>query len=138
MSGRILAIDYGLKRVGIAVTDPLKIIANPLTTVDNPKLFDFLKEYFQKETVELIVVGEPFSESGAIQEMQIEVKQFANKLKQIFPNMPIAFEDERYTSRMAQQSMIAFGVKKSKRKDKKMLDCMSAALILQSYLEKNS
>ncbi|MCO6494162.1 MAG: Holliday junction resolvase RuvX [Bacteroidetes bacterium] len=135
---RILSIDYGLKRVGIAVTDPLKIIAKPLETIDNHKIFDFLKSYLQKEEVELIVVGDPRSESGELQQMQIEVKQFVNKLKQIFPNIPVVFEDERYTSRMAQQSLIDFGVKKSKRKDKKILDTVSAALILQSYLERHS
>ena len=134
---RILAIDYGLKRVGIAVTDPLKMMALPLTTVDNFKLFDFLKEYITKENVELFVVGFPYTESGEKQAMQAEVKQLCNKLKQVFPLIPNVFEDERYTSRMAQRSMIDMGMKKSKRKDKKMLDTMSAAIILQSYLDKN-
>jgi putative Holliday junction resolvase len=132
---RILAIDYGLKRVGIAVTDPLKIIAQPLTTVDNKELIAFLKDYFNKESVELIVIGFPETNSDDITFMQTEVKALKNKLNQIFPTIPTAFEDESYTSQNAAKSMIEIGMKKSKRRDKRLLDTMSASLILQRFLE---
>jgi len=137
VSGRVIAIDYGLKRVGIAVTDPLRIIAKPLTTVENSEIERFLKEYIAKENVSVIVLGEPYSESGELQQMQIEVHKFAKKLQALFPQLSIVFEDERYTSRIAQRSLVEMGMKKSKRKDKKLLDTVSAALILQTYLEKH-
>jgi putative holliday junction resolvase len=135
---RLLAIDYGLKRVGIAVTDPLQIIAHPLTTVENAKFYEFIKDYVSKEEVEAFVIGEPFTLSGGSQEILIAVKQCANKLKQLFPTIPIHFQDERYTSQMAMEAMIMSGVKKSKRRDKKNLDTISAAIILQAFMEQNN
>lgn len=134
--GRILAIDLGTKRTGIAVTDTLKILANPLQTVETSKLTDFLQDYFKKEDVETIVLGYPIHLDGNPNEMTPRVISLKDRLSKLFPEKKIVFVDERYTSKMAMQSMIAMGSKKKDRKEKAgNLDKVSAAIILQSYLE---
>lgn len=133
---RILAIDYGKKRTGIAVTDPLQIIASGLTTVETPKLFDFLKNYFQSEDVEMVVVGFPFQlENSRTAHSVPLIEAFIEKFKKTFSDLPIVKEDEHFTSKMATQAMIDGGVKKMKRRDKALVDKISAAIILQSYME---
>jgi putative Holliday junction resolvase len=132
--GRILAIDYGTKRVGIAVTDPLKIIASSLTTVHANEILAFLTDYSQKEEIELIVVGLPKQMDGQASDSEIHIAQFLKKLKQSLPLIPVVRYDERYTSKMAFQTLIDAGYKKKQRQDKKLLDSVSATLILQGYL----
>ncbi len=134
--GRILAIDYGKKRTGIAVTDPLQIIASGLTTVDTINNLSFLKDYIKKEDVETIVIGYPFKlENTKTAHSLPLIDGFIKKLKKSFPYIPIVREDEHFTSKMAVQAMIDGGVKKMKRRDKALIDKISAALILKSYLE---
>lgn len=132
--GRILAIDYGTKRVGIAVTDPLKIIASALDTIHAKDIIDYLMGYVKKEDVELIVVGLPKQMDGQASESEVHIAQFLKKLNQSIPNIPVVRYDERYTSKMAFQTLIDAGYKKKQRQDKKLLDSVSATLILQSYL----
>ncbi|WP_242131826.1 Holliday junction resolvase RuvX [Aestuariivivens marinum] len=132
--GRILALDYGLKRTGIAVTDELQIIASGLTTVDTEKLLLFLQDYLDKEKVDLFLVGEPKQMDNTPSESEALIKPFLVKLTEQFPNIPIKRVDERFTSKMAFQTMIDSGVKKKQRKNKALLDEISATLILQSYL----
>ncbi len=132
---RILAIDYGKKRVGLAVTDPLQIIAGRLTTIPSHTLLDFLKEYFQKEKVEKVVVGYPKQLNNEASEAVRYINPFLKKFQQIYPEMQLEIIDERFTSKIAFQTMITGGVKKEKRKDKAMVDGISATIILQSYLE---
>ena len=134
MSGRILAIDYGTKRCGIAVTDTLQIIANPLTTVPTQELLTFLGNYFEKEKVVTVVVGEPIPDEGAISKVEIQIKIFLKKFKEKFPTMPVEREDERMTSRMAHQTLRDGGAKKKTRQNKELVDAISAAIILQSYM----
>jgi putative holliday junction resolvase len=131
---RILAIDYGLKRTGIAVTDPLKIIATGLTTIESPKLISFLKEYFKKEEVELILMGEPKNWDESDTHATPLVRKIVEKLKKEFPNMPIKLVDERYTSKMASSAIIDMGLKKKQRQDKSLVDKVAATIILQEYL----
>ena len=131
---RILAIDYGTKRTGIAVTDPLQMFAQGLCTVATEEIFDFLKKYFEKETVEKIVVGYPIGLHDETTEHQIRVDAFIEKLNEKFPDKPIDREDERYTSKMATQTLIQSGVKRMKRRNKALIDEVSATIILQSYL----
>ncbi|WMI65616.1 Holliday junction resolvase RuvX [Aestuariibaculum sp. YM273] len=131
---RILAIDYGMKRTGIAVTDELQIIASGLTTVNTKELLSFLKEYTSKEDVELFVVGEPKQMNNTASESEVLIVPFLEKLKKQFPNIPIYRVDERFTSKMAFQTMIDSGLKKNQRKNKALVDEISATLILQSYL----
>ena len=133
--GRILAIDYGQKRVGIAVTDELKIIANGLTTVSSGEILEFLKTYLSKETVELFLVGEPKQMDSTPSESSKFIEPFVKKLAQTFPDIPIKRVDERFTSKMAFQSMIDRGLKKKDRQNKAMIDKISATIMLQSYLE---
>ncbi len=133
--GRILAIDYGKKRTGIAVTDTLQIIANGLATIPTHELEKFLADYTQKEDVELFVVGLPTQTNGQPSENQARVKQFVEKLKNKFPNIPTIFHDERFTSVLAHQAIIESGIKKKKRQDKGLVDEISATIILQSYME---
>jgi putative Holliday junction resolvase len=134
--GRILAIDFGTKRTGIAVTDPLKILANPLEMVETPKLIDFLTSYFKKEEVETIVLGFPKHLDGNPNEMTPKVLSLKDRLSKLFPDKKLVLVDERFTSKMAMQSMIAMGSKKKDRIEKAgNLDKVSAAIILQSYLE---
>jgi len=136
---RILSIDYGAKRCGIAVTDPLQIIASGLTTVNTPKLLDFLKNYFEKENVETVVIGYPQKlDNERTPDSLPLIKNFIKKFKKKYPDMPIEKEDEHFTSKMAVNAMIEGGVKKMKRRNKALVDKISAALILQSYLERNS
>jgi len=131
---RILAIDYGLKRTGIAVTDELQIIASGLTTVNTKDLLVFLKDYTSKEQVELLLVGEPKQMNNTASESEALILPFLDKLEKQFPNIPIKRVDERFTSKMAFQTMIDSGLKKNQRKNKVLIDEISATLILQSYL----
>lgn len=133
--GRILAIDYGKKRTGIAVTDVAKIIANGLTTVPTHELLAFLKEYIQKEDVERVVIGLPVQTNGQPSENQKRVKDFANRFKKLFPDMSVDFYDERFTSVLAHRAMVDGGLGKKKRQDKALVDEISATIILQSYME---
>ena len=134
--GRILSIDYGTKRVGIAVTDPLKIIANGLTTVQTKDALEFLKKYLSKENVECIVVGEPKNMDNTPSESAKETNLFVTMLKKNFPVIPIERMDERFTSKIAFQTLLQSGIKKKeRRKNKGLVDEISATIILQSYLE---
>lgn len=132
---RIMAIDYGGKRTGLAVTDPLQIIANGLTTVDTKDLFPFLKEYFLKEPVELVLIGDPKNWDDTDTHATPLVKKFTVKFKKDFPNIPFKMVDERYTSKMAKQAMLDMGMKKKQRQNKKLVDEIAAAIILQEYME---
>lgn len=132
---RILSVDYGKKRTGLAVTDPLQIIANGLVTVATSKLFDFLKDYISKEEVELIVVGRPLQLNGQPSENLARVEQFVNRWRKAMPEVPIEYYDERFTSVLAQQAIIVGGVKKkTRREDKGLVDEVSATIILQDYM----
>ena len=132
--GRILAIDFGVKRTGIAVTDEMQIIASGLTTVASEHLLEFLKDYISKEKVELFVIGEPKQMNNQASESEIHIQKFIEKLAKDIPNTPIKRVDERFTSKMAFQTMIESGLKKNQRKNKALVDEISATLILQSYL----
>lgn len=133
---RILAIDYGLKRTGIAVTDPLQIIASGLTTIESPKLIAFLKDYFSKEAVELIIIGEPKNWDDTDTHATPLVKKIVEKIKKAFPTMPLKMVDERYTSKMASQAMIEMGLKKKQRQNKALVDEIAATIMLQEYLQR--
>ena len=136
--GRILSIDYGRKRTGLAVTDPLKIIANGLTTIPSHQVKDWIRAYLSNETVEAIVVGYPLGTDGLSSETaRIYVDPFVNTLRKAFPSIPIVLEDERYTSKIAFQTMIDAGLKKKDRQNKETIDTVSATLILQSYLARS-
>ena len=134
--GRIVAIDYGTKRVGIAVTDTLQIIANGLTTIETPKIMSFLKDYIQQEPVESFVVGEPANWDGSPTHASAPANRFVAQLRKAFPDLPVYREDEQFTSKMAMQTLIDSGVRKKKRRDKALLDKVSATIILQSYMER--
>ena len=136
--GRILAIDYGRKKTGLAVTDPLKIIATGLDTVPSHTLMDFLKNYLKKEKVELFVIGYPRRMSGELSESVKYIDPFIKKLKKTFPDIDLKLADERFTSKMAFQSMIDGGLKKEARKNKALVDKISATIILQSFLEQQN
>jgi len=131
---RILAIDYGKKRTGIAVTDNLQIIASGLTTVPTEELFIFLKEYTNNEEVELFLIGEPKQMDNTISESEALISPFIVELKKLFPTIPVKRIDERFTSKMAFQTMIESGLKKKQRQNKALVDEISATIILQSYL----
>lgn len=133
--GRILAIDYGRKRTGIAVTDPLQLIANGLCTVKSAELLSFLETYFQKEEVETVVIGYPKTLQNTPSESIRYINPFLQQLTKKFPKLHIVQFDERFTSRMAFQTMIDSGIGKQKRQDKALVDKISATIILQSYLE---
>ena len=133
--GRILAIDYGRKRCGIAVTDPLKIIANGLETIATHKLMEFLKNYMSREQVELIVIGKPMQLNGQPSESMRYITPFVNRLRKEMPDMPIEMVDERFTSTIAHQAMIDGGMKKSDRRDKARVDSIAASIILNDYLQ---
>lgn len=133
--GRILAIDFGIKRTGIAVTDELKLIASGLTTVPTKDLMVFLEEYIAKEKVDELIVGEPKHADGKPLSIEKNITYFIEDFKEKFPGISVKREDERYTSKMAFQSMIDGGLKKKKRRDKAMIDKVSATLILQAYLQ---
>ena len=136
--GRILAIDYGTKRVGIAVTDAEKIIANPLTTVPTKDIITYLNRYLQMEEVEAIVVGMPRDLFNNDSHSTQAVKQFVNQLKRKFEAYPVHLHDERYTSKMALDAMIRSGSSKRDRRKKENIDKLSATIILQSYMEAQS
>jgi len=131
---RILSIDYGQKRTGLAVTDPLQIIAGGLATVSTSGLFDWLKAYLAKESVERIIIGEPKQTNGQPSENLARVQQFVNRWKKAFPEVPIEYYDERFTSVLAHQAMIDGGLKKKARQDKGLVDEISATIILEDYL----
>lgn len=132
---RILCIDYGLKRTGIAVTDPLKIIATGLTTIPSPELIKFLKDYFSKEEVELVIIGDPKNLDDSDTHATPLVNAMVKKLMKTFPSMRIRRVDERYTSKMASQAMIDMGLKKSQRRNKGLVDEIAATIMLQEYLQ---
>lgn len=133
--GRVLSIDYGKKRVGIAVTDPLKIIATRLTTVSADEIWEFLSGYFEREEVELVLVGYPRQLNNEPSEAIRYINPFLKKFSQIYKDIPVKLMDERFTSRMAFQTMIDAGLKKKDRQNKETIDGVSATIILQSYLE---
>lgn len=132
--GRILSIDYGKKRTGLAVTDPLKIIAGGLATVSTYELFDYLKSYVSRESVELIVVGDPKQTDGTPSENKARIVEFVNRWKRNFPQIPVVFYDERFTSVIAHRAMIDGGMKKKDRRDKGVVDEISAVIILEDYM----
>ncbi len=132
--GRIMAIDYGKKRTGIAVTDELQIIASGLTTVATETIFTFLKDYFSKEQVELIVIGEPKKLDNTPSDSEVLIAPFIEQFKKHFPEIPLDRIDERFTSKLALQTMIAGGLKKKQRRKKGLVDEISATIILQSFL----
>jgi putative Holliday junction resolvase len=131
--GRIMSIDYGNKRVGIAITDPLQIFASPLETVSSRELDNFITEYLKKETIEAFVVGYPVRMNNRPRDSVKYIDPFIAGLKKRFPEIPVHLVDERFTSHLAFRSMIEGGVKKEKRRDKQMIDKISASLILQSF-----
>ncbi|MBN2167143.1 MAG: Holliday junction resolvase RuvX [Marinilabiliaceae bacterium] len=133
--GRILAIDYGKKKCGIAVTDPLQIIANGLTTVVTKDLASFIDEYLKKETVEKIIIGHPLQNSGEESESLKFIKPFFKQISNKYPHLNVEWVDERFTSKLAFQTMIDGGLKKMDRRNKELIDKISATIILQSYLE---
>jgi len=132
---RILSIDYGAKRTGLAVTDPLKIIASGLTTVSTPDLFLYLKEYLKKEEVELFLVGEPRNLDDSPTDATLPARQCVKDLKKHFPKIPVKQVDERYTSKMAAKTLVDSGLRKKKRRNKALLDEISATIMLQEYLQ---
>ena len=131
---RILSIDYGKKRTGLAVTDPLQLIAGGLATVSTSTLFEYLTQYVAKEEVERIVIGEPRQPNGQPSENLERVKQFVNRWRKAMPQIPIEFYDERFTSELAHQAMLEGGLKKKARQDKALVDEISATIILQDYM----
>lgn len=133
--GRFLAIDYGQKRTGLAVSDTMKIIANGLTTVPSEQLLSFLKDYLAKEQVEVVVVGLPTQSNGQPSENQKRVRSFVQKFQQTFPHISVEWYDERFTSVLAQRAMIDGGLKKKARQNKALVDEISATIILQDYME---
>lgn len=133
---RILALDYGLKRTGIAVTDEMQMIASGLTTVDSPKAIDFLKDYFTKEKVERVLIGEPKQMNGLPSQSALIIEDFITKFTAQFPDMQLERVDERFTSKMAFQTMIDSGLKKKQRQDKALIDEISATIMLQDYLSR--
>ena len=136
--GRILAIDYGKKRVGLAVTDQMQIIASPLTTIPTAEIEGFLLDYTKKENVNELVVGYPVQMNNKPSESVKYINPFLKKLEKLFPDIPIHLADERFTSKLALRALIEGGVKKKVRRDKSMVDKISASLILSAFLEKRS
>ncbi|MDR2684026.1 MAG: Holliday junction resolvase RuvX [Prevotellaceae bacterium] len=132
---RLVSIDYGKKRTGIAVTDTLQLIANGLTTIETAELLPFFKEYLQKEEVEKIIIGYPKHLNNTPAEIVAEIEDFAKILKQNFSEIEIDFFDERFTSKLAFQTMLASGISQKQRKNKALIDKISATIILQNYLE---
>lgn len=132
--GRILALDYGSKRTGIAITDQLQLIASGLTTVATAQLMDFLKKYMADENVVLVLVGEPKQKDGTHPIIEAEIRQFLKQFEKTFPDLKVKRVDERCTSKMAFQTMIDSGLKKKQRQNKALVDEISATIILQEYL----
>jgi putative holliday junction resolvase len=135
--GRILSIDYGGKRTGLAATDPLKIIATGLCTVETPRLLAFLKDYFSKEQVELVIIGMPVNWDDSATHATPLVQKFIKDFQKNFPSIPIKEVDERFTSKLASQAMLQMGLKKKQRQNKAMIDEIAATIMLQEYLQHN-
>ena len=133
---RIVALDYGLKRTGVAVTDELQLIASGLTTIPTDELLKFLKQYLSEEKVEKIIVGEPLQMDGTPSESEALIQTFLKKMSAAFPDIRVERQDERFTSKMAFETMISGGLRKKQRRDKALVDEISATLILQSYLNR--
>jgi len=133
--GRLLAIDFGTKRIGLAETDPMQIIASALDVVDNKKIFEYLDAYFKREQVDEIIVGEPKQMDDTPSQSEQYIKPFIEELGKKYPNIPVKRFDERYTSKMAFQTMIDSGIGKKARRNKGLIDKISATIILQSYME---
>ncbi len=131
---RIIAIDYGTKRTGIAVTDELQLIASGLTTIATKELMPFLKKYFAEEDVQMMVIGEPKRMSGEPSDVEVDILRFRESVEKTFPTLKIVRQDERFTSKMAFQTMIDSGIGKKKRQNKALVDQISATIILQEYL----
>jgi len=136
--GRIIGVDYGLKRIGLAVTDPLQIFASPLITLNQEEFYIYINDYMKKNEVEAFVIGYPVQMNNKPSESITYINPFIKKLKKTFPEKYIYLADERFTSQMALKTMIAGGVKKKDRQDKSMVDKISASIILQSYLDTRS
>ncbi len=135
---RILSIDYGKKRTGVAVTDPLQIIANGLATVSTSERFDYLKKYTSQEQVERIVIGRPTQPNGQPSENLVRVEQFVNRWRKAMPEIPIEYYDERFTSVLAHQAILDSGIgKKARRENKGLVDEISATIILQDWMRAN-
>jgi putative Holliday junction resolvase len=135
--GRILSIEYGGKRTGLAATDPLKIIATGLCTVETPRLLAFLKDYFSKEQVELVIIGMPVNWDDSATHATPLVQKFIKDFQKNFPSIPIKEVDERFTSKLASQAMLQMGLKKKQRQNKAMIDEIAATIMLQEYLQHN-
>mgnify|MGYP003447435135 FL=1 len=133
--GRILAIDYGKKRTGLAVTDPPRITANPLLTIETKGLINWFQTYFEKEKVDIVVIGHPTQMNGEESESMNYIRPFIGNFKKLFPTIPITMYDERFTSVLAHQAMIAGGMKKKDRQDKAIVDKIAACIILEGYLD---
>ena len=133
--GRIMAIDFGTKRIGLAITDPLKIFASPLGTVSNAGFDSYIEGYLKKESVEAFVIGYPLQMNNTASESVRQLNPFIKKLKKKYPQIPIHLADERFTSKLAMRTMIDGGVKKNDRRDKSLVDRISASIILQSFLD---
>jgi putative Holliday junction resolvase len=133
---RILSIDYGLKRTGIAITDPLQIIATGLTTVESYRLIPFLKEYFSREKVELILIGDPKNLDNSDTHATLPVKRVIEQLQKNFPSIPIEKMDERFSSKMASRAMLDMGLKKKQRRNKALIDEIAATMMLQEWLQR--
>lgn len=131
---RIIAIDYGTKRCGVAVTDELQIIATALETVDNAKLLDFLDQYIAQNNVQEIVVGLPIRMHGEVGQLEVDIQQFIQQFQKNHPQIPVFRENEMFTSKLASQAIFHSGLKKKKRQDKSLIDKVSATIILQSYM----
>jgi putative holliday junction resolvase len=136
--GRIIGVDYGVKRIGLAVTDPLQIFASPLITVSQEEFYSFINDYLIKNEVDAFVIGYPVQMNNKPSESVTYINPFIKKLKKTFPEKHIYLADERFTSQMAMRTMIAGGVKKKDRQDKSMVDKISASIILQSFLDTRS
>lgn len=132
---RIMGIDYGTKRTGIAVTDPLQIIASGLTTVSTHELFDFLEKYFSEEEVEMVVVGESYHKDGNPTKVMQHITGFVRKLRKKYPDLEVVMHDENHTSSRAKEIILESGIPQKKRRDKSLLDKIAAALILEDYLK---
>ena len=136
--GRIIAIDYGTKRTGLAITDPGQRIATPMETVPTHRLMNYLQEYMQKEAVDLLVVGFPMQMDYSESESVKQIRYFVGAFRKRFKEVPVKWVDERFTSSLAKDTLVRGGMKKSKRREKGQVDRVSAALILQSYLEQRN
>ena len=134
--GRILAIDFGRRRTGLAVTDPLRITANPLLTVETRELMNWLRDYFSREAVDQVVVGHPTQMNGEESESMNYIRPFLGQFRKQFPDMPVTMYDERFTSVLAHKAMIDGGMRRKDRQDKAVVDKIAACIILEGYLEK--